>query len=214
MDRLDDTSGMNGLAETERKTHQSVWSHNGYRPKSPGEHIARAVKLDTLFKRLGVHSILDAGCGSGKTMRFFLESDLDWFELTGLDIAANCLDPWFSDNDFEHLLQFGSLWDPRALPNTFDAVVCTDVMKHIPANRVDDVLYNLRRWSSKLTFLGIALFDDGFETMQLNEPQYLTVKPPKWWIQRIEQVGYHIMSQQVSHQDGQPQSLYVMATPI
>lgn len=204
---------MDNAVEHERAKYLEVWSNPQYREYSPGEEVARSVGLDSLFRRLGVTSILDAGCGSGKTLRFFQESREADFDLTGFDIAENCLDAWFDAPENKVPLQIGSLWDRDAVKATYDAVLCTDVLEHIPTDRIDAVLSNLHAWTGKVVFLGIALFEDHFGEKLVNEPLHLTVEPPTWWRERIEAAGFSMMMEKTAEHKGNPAWYYVMARP-
>ncbi|MBK8478953.1 MAG: class I SAM-dependent methyltransferase [Opitutaceae bacterium] len=149
------------LQTAEQAKYETMWRHDDYRRFSPGLYALEHLDLVGCFRKLGVRSILDAGCGSGKFMQRILEQHASEFTIRGFDIAKNCLDPWFAGREDE-LLTTGCLWEAGALPGPNDAVVCTDVMEHIPTEKVPAVLANLRTAATKAVFLGIALFPDSF----------------------------------------------------
>lgn len=197
----------------ERAKYERMWTHDEYRTFSPGLHALENLNLVAAFRKLGVRTILDAGCGSGKFMRRILERHGAEFSIRGFDIAGNCLDPWFAGRG-ETLLTLGCLWDEAALPRPNDAVVCTDVLEHIPTEHVPAVLANLRAAATRAVFLGIALFPDGFGPAVLGAPLHLTVQPAAWWQERIRTAGLVSVSvavQKDSH--GRPAWLYLLARP-
>lgn len=134
------------------------------------------------------------------------------FSVHGFDISRNCLDPYFDDIKDE-ILTVGCLWDSADMPGEYDAVICTDVLEHIPTERIAAVLANLRSCTRKLAYLAIALFPDGFGPELIGEPLHLTVKPPNWWYAQISVAGFRIESHAVEkYETGQDMWLHVMAT--
>lgn len=200
-------------AEIEKAKYESMWRHDDYRSFSPGLRALEQLGLAEQFRALGVRSILDAGCGSGKFMRRILERHGHEFTIRGFDIADNCLDPWFAGRETE-LLQTGCLWDDGALPAPNDAVVCTDVMEHIATDKVPAVLRNLRLAATRAVFLGIALFPDSFGPKVLGAPLHLTVKPVNWWREQVGHAGLETMSGAVQrNRDETPMWLFLLCRP-
>lgn len=201
-------------SDRERVKYEQMWQHDDYRKFSPGLHALEKLNLVEQFRALGVHTILDAGCGSGKFMRRMLEQHGQEFSIRGFDIAANCLDPWFADRMTPGFLTLGCLWEPAALPAPNDAVVCTDVMEHIPTARVPEVLANLRAAATRCVFLGIALFPDAFGPKVLGTPLHLTVQPVEWWREQVDRAGLEVLAGAVQRQpDGTPMWLYLLCRP-
>lgn len=202
------------LQAEEQAKYEKMWTHDDYRTFSPGLYALEHLDLVGCFRKLSVHTILDAGCGSGKFMRRILEQHATEFSIRGFDIARNCLDPWFAGREAE-LLTTGCLWDPAGLPGPNDAVVCTDVMEHIPTDQVPAVLANLRAAATKLVFLGIALFPDGFGPKVLGRPLHLTVQSPAWWRSAATAAGLaEVSAVTQNNADGTPLWLYLLARPI
>lgn len=207
-------SDSSASSDHERSKYEQMWQHDDYRKFSPGLHALEKLSLAKHFRELGVRTILDAGCGSGKFMRRILEQHSGEFAIRGFDIAANCLDPWFADRQAPGFLTLGCLWEPGALPAPNDAVVCTDVMEHIPTEHVPAVLANLRSAATRCVFLGIALFPDAFGPKVLGAPLHLTVQPVDWWREQVARAGLEAVSGAVQRQpDGTPMWLYLLCRP-
>jgi ubiquinone/menaquinone biosynthesis C-methylase UbiE len=155
-----------------------MWADPRYRAFSPGERVIRYVLLN-----LGVkpgESIIDYGCGPGRTFATMREFGLD---VRAVDIAENCLDP-----GIEAPLTVAPLWE---LPDTLgmsDWCFCCDVLEHMPEDRIDDVLAGIARRTLRGGFLQPALEADSFGPKVIGEPLHLTVKPGPWW---LEKVGRH-----------------------
>lgn len=201
------------LQADEQAKYETMWQHDAYRTFSPGLHALEHLNLLGCFRKLAVHTLLDAGCGSGKFMRRILEQHAHEFSIRGFDIARNCLDPWFADHAPD-LLTTGCLWSETGLPRPNDAVVCTDVLEHIPTAHVPAVLANLRAAATKVVFLGIALFPDGFGPKVLGQPLHLTVQPVDWWRRQMADSGLATLSVATQNSpDGTPLWLYALARP-
>ena len=177
------------LKEKEQAKYQVMWTHENYRKFSPGERIVDRFQLIGMLKDMGVRSILDAGCGSGKLMRRLLEDESAGFDVNGLDIAENCLDPYFAPLK-DDILKVGVLWDSNDFNRIYDAIICTDVLEHIPQEKVPLVLKNLFVCSRRFCLLGIALVPDSCGPGLLGEPLHLTVEPAQWWLKQIQTAGF------------------------
>lgn len=199
-------------AAREQQKYEEIWTHDSYRVLSPGLDDADKVQLVMKLKESGVKTILDAGCGSGKLMQKLITEYPNEFDVHGFDISRNCLDPFFDDLKDE-ILSIGCLWNPDDMPGEYDAVICTDVLEHIPTEHVPAVLSNLKQCTKKTCYLAIALFPDGFGPKLLGQPLHLTVEEPQWWYSRIAMAGFRIQNYAVEkHSSGQNLWLHVFAT--
>jgi tetratricopeptide (TPR) repeat protein/SAM-dependent methyltransferase len=199
-------------AEAERAKYEQVWKFDQYRHYSPGADALDRLPLLAALRDHGVRTILDAGCGSGKLMWRMRQEHAGEFEVHGFDITDNCLDPCFADIK-DRVLTIGCLWNPDDFKQVYDAVICTDVMEHIPTERVPAVLSNLRKSARRFAFFSIAVIKDAFGPQLIGEALHLTVQKPEWWLARLGEAGFKITSHAlgVSH-DGTEAQLYVFAT--
>lgn len=199
-------------SDVERRKYEKVWQCDDYRTFSPGLRGAGVVNLIDFFRNQSVTSILDAGCGSGKLMQKLITEYPQEFDVHGFDISANCLDPFF-DGIRDEVLTVGCLWKLADYGRAYDGVICTDVMEHIPTERVSQTLRNLRMCTKKAGYLGIALFPDDYGKRILGEPLHLTVKEAEWWIAEIQQAGFQVSQHGVeTTQHGQPMWLHTLLT--
>ena len=153
-----------------------------------------------------MRTILDAGCGSGKLLKKMLEMG---FQCQGVDIAENCLEPDLKPLQ-EQILKIGSLWNKEIFgENQFDAVVCTDVLEHIPPEFVEEVLQNIYYWANKYVFLQIALFEDYFGG-KIEQRLHLTVRPKKWWDKQLQRFGYKILACSKNDKDKEFYAIYLL----
>ncbi len=197
----------------EREKYEKVWTFDRYRDFSPGLEAAKRLQLVRHLHDHQVRSVLDAGCGSGKLMRWLMTDHAEDFAVHGFDISANCLDSWFDDLKHE-VLTVGCLWDAADFAVHYDAIICTDVLEHIPTKHIPAVLANFRRCANNLCFLSIALFADQFGPELIQEPLHLTVNPPQWWLQQLTDADLKVLwTKQDSDAHGVAQWLHVLLTP-
>ena len=101
--------------------------------------------LPPLLGRLGVRSLLDAGCGDFNWMRE-LVSALDRY--TGVDLIAELIESnrrcYQSERREFHCLDFAEADLPRA-----DMVLCRDTLVHYSLSGAKTVLRNLQRTGSR-----------------------------------------------------------------
>lgn len=161
---------MDLTAEVERKKYEKVWRHKEYRAKAPGEAL-----VERAYQELGMEpgqTLIDMGCGTGRAAARFERLGL---KVVAVDIAENCLDigirPW-------GFLR-ACLWDMPMV--TADWGFCTDVMEHIPEDKVWSVLETIRDRVERGVFFQIALFQDSW----FGERLHLTVKPAVWWLEKL-----------------------------
>lgn len=162
------------LEDGERLKYEAMWKVPGYRALSPGEDLV------TLFteacKPQPGDTVLDLGCGSGRATLALINEGL---RATGVDIANNCL-----DHGVKIPFVQANLWDlPKDM--TADWVFCTDVMEHIPTEKVMDVLNCINSACKKGAFFSISFTDDSFGAV-IGQKLHLTVRNYQWWILALE----------------------------
>lgn len=109
-------------------------------------------------------------------------------ELIGRHDCKTVLDYGCGKASAHHKNKLGdvTLYDPYYEPyskkpdGTYDMVICTDVMEHVPEDEVGKVLAELINYTDKVLFLAICTkpakktFSDGTNV-------HLTVRPKEWW---------------------------------
>lgn len=164
------------LEETERVKYIRMWSEvPDYRLFSPGEALVADFIRDNAGTALDGDTLLDVGCGTGRAAQKLRDAGM---EVCGLDIAKNCL-----DSGVLIPLIVTTAWDKR-LP-LVDWVYCTDVMEHIPPDRVEETLDNLRRITIKGAYFQIATKPDSYGA-RIGETLHLTLHEPSWWYEQLK----------------------------
>ncbi|WP_341703684.1 hypothetical protein [Ferrovibrio sp.] len=138
--------------------------------------IPHAMFLNELFRKMGIRTVLDYGSGKGMAYTRTAFKLPDGSQVQGVKAY------WGVDE----IVLYDPGNDPDAvLPDrVFDAVICTDVMEHIPEQDLDWVIDELFTHARRLVFASIStwpalkLFPDGTNV-------HVTLKDVDWWRQRF-----------------------------
>lgn len=140
--------------------------------------VAHVVFLRQLLQNLGARSVLDYG--SGKAGAY----DNTPFKLPDGRSVVGLKNYW----DVDHIHLYDPGYEPHSsLPaGRFHAVICTDVMEHIPEEDMNWVIDELYGYAERLVYACIAtypaqkFFPDGTNV-------HVTLHEPDWWIQHFDE---------------------------
>lgn len=118
-------------------------------------------------------SILDAGCGEGNHLKRMIKNGYDAF---GIELSSVCCDKFLQDVPHKNVDIIGF----RNYKKNFDALICMDVLEHIPIKFIDDTIDALSTFSN-VAFLGIANHSDVINGVELHEIQ----ESNKWWFEKL-----------------------------
>ncbi len=118
-----------------------------------------------------VKTVCDAGANRGYLMQVFRESNIESY---GFDILDN------KDSVVQEVHEFykiGSILDIPSFDVKFDLVTSIDVFEHIPINKTDQMVYQLKKLSPKYFVLQISkdMLNDG----------HITLKGTDFWVQKF-----------------------------
>ena len=121
-------------------------------------------KIYDIVKETSSETILDYGSGKGHQYSK-LKIDLYW------GVEVDCYDP-----GYEPFFQ---------LPNkTYDGVVCTEVLEHVPIEEVDQVLTEIFERATRFVYLSIATYPAG-KTFPDGTNVHVTIESKEWWHQKV-----------------------------
>lgn len=123
------------------------------------------VAVNEIVSSNNISTVLDYGCGRGTLKKELLKNK-----------RINAVfeyDPAIQGKDL--------------LPGEADLVVCTDVLEHIEADKIDDVLDHIDFLSSKAAYLVISCRYAN-AVLPNGKNAHLIVKPPQWWEEKINNV--------------------------
>lgn len=130
------------------------------------------------------------------------------------DIARHLEDGWtimdygcatgkaYKDNKLHEKwkVEFPYLYDPyvkeyNKRPNkTFNAVICCDVLEHIPEDDVHDVLVDLMTFAEDMVYATIST-KEANKALPDGRNAHLTVKPHEWWMKKVAEAGLYVSKQ-------------------
>jgi hypothetical protein len=161
-------------AVTERSKYERVWAHPQYRTSSPGERIVdQAVQL---FNAPAGATLIDWGMGCGRAAA---KLEALGFKVTGIDIAENC-----RDEGVTVPLVVAPIWAPPSDFIAADYAFCTDVLEHLPPDKVDASLDVIRQCTRVAAFFQVGCFPDSYGDI-VGEDLHLTVQPVAWWQEKL-----------------------------
>jgi hypothetical protein len=131
-----------------------------------------------LITSTGARSLLDFGAGKGGGYRPVAAqgaSSASRVNPAWPGVAVTCYDPGY---------------EPFASPytGTFDGVICTDVLEHIPEEDIPWVLHELFRSANKFVYASAACYP-ARKRLPNGENAHVTLQGPAWWNEWIEIVA-------------------------
>jgi len=131
--------------------------------KFEGWTIARHKdQISDLIDEYDPRTILDYGCGKAKFYQ-------DHWGLLDVTLYDPGYDPY-----------------SQKPTGTFDAVLCVDVMEHIPECETDNVLAELRDYADKFVFLSICT-REARKTLPDGSNAHVNIKPVRWWMKKLNE---------------------------
>lgn len=168
------------LTRQETEKYTKIWELDRYRERSPGVRFVQRAKRELCVQHRD--TICDWGIGTGRAANLWEQEGLKAF---GVDIAPNAC------TEFKGKVWLGSIWeDPLPKEQLFNFAYCTDVMEHIPPNRVLDTLKVIKKHTMEMCWFSIANFPDS-EGSHIGETLHLSVRPPEWWAGTFARVFPH-----------------------
>lgn len=176
------------IPNPERIKYEKMWDFQQYRKVSPGEGLVEAF-LSQARPPAG-QRVLDFGAGTGRAaMKMAV---LGQVKVTMIDFARNCLDP-----EVQQALTSQGDWFKfvladleKPIPVAAEYGFCTDVMEHIPEDKVSTVLFNIMK-AAQHVFFAISTGPDNCGQL-INETLHMTVKPAAWWSKQFRDLGAQV----------------------
>src|SRR5258708_2468618 len=159
---------------------------NLYRKVAPGEQLAQEF-LKMARPKAGA-TCIDFGCGTGRGA--FMLALLGGMKVLMVDFVRNSLDQDVRDMlvTQSHALSFMKADLGQPIPAAAEYGFCTDVMEHIPREKVGRVLGNILT-ASQHVFFSISTTDDSCGKL-IGETLHMTVAPYEWWLRLFNEIGY------------------------
>ena len=149
----------------------SMLYEGGYGPAQPN-------KVVLLGECQPTDIALDLGCGEALLSHFFNN-------YTGVDISSVAIER--NKQRRKGVYYQSSLDQLSFLTQTFDVVVCSDVLEHIPESKLDAVLNSIRSVKSHKYLFAISCRESVTKSVE-GEQLHLTVKEPEWWEHKLSEL--------------------------
>jgi len=170
--------GEEPLEVREQRKYVKMWENQIYRKTAPGESCVTSA-IASLEMKAG-DSVIDFGCGTGRASQEFQRLGYD---VTAVDFAPNCL-----DQDVDVRFVQACLW---SLPEmSADWGYCTDVMEHIPQEKVCDVLVGIAN-RTRGCFFAIATKQETLGWIA-GKKLHLTLLEPEQWLDLMRMYWSHV----------------------
>jgi len=168
-----------GGGNPESVKYGKLWTMPEYREHAPGENLS-IYFLKQAKPKDGAH-VIDFGCGTGRGAMRLRDAGL---KVTMLDFARNCLDePVRARLGEKFMFRKHDIEQP--IPLVAEYGFCSDVMEHIPPNKVNTVLNNILRAASH-NFFAISTVDDVWGKL-IDEKLHLSIHPYEWWLAKFQE---------------------------
>ena len=129
--------------------------------------------LKEIIEQTASRTILDYGCGKGQQYRPMPVSNSE-----GAIVANSIQDYWGVDEINLYDPGVEAFWD---LPEgTYDGVISTDVLEHVPESDIPWVVAEQFSLANKFVFANIACYP-ALATLPDGSNAHVTVKNPEWW---------------------------------
>ena len=158
------------LIEEYKKLHKDPTIFPG-RSMTKYAHYVRSIIRDNKCKTL-----LDYGCGKGNLYK-------DEHNKLGKPLHK-----FLKIKDY-------TLYDPgleefSKLPiDTYDMVICVDVMEHLPTQDLEWIIDRIMSFGNKAIFLNIACYE-ALKKFPNGKNVHITVHEPEWWVALINKIWY------------------------
>lgn len=167
-----------GGGNPETLKYGELWKMPEYRKFAPGEYLADSF-MDVAKPPAGA-SVIDFGCGTGRGAYKLAMFGLN---VTLVDFVGNCLDEKVREKLGDKFLKCDL---ERRLPIAAEYGFCTDVMEHIPPDKVDLVINNILL-GARYCYFGISTKEDVCGSF-LGEgvKLHLSLHDYDWWLEQFK----------------------------
>ncbi len=131
--------------------------------------------LDIVINDTKPRSVLDVGCGTGMSLGYFLENDIDAWGIENSAMAKT-----LSKNP-DKILKF-NLNNEVNLNKSFDLVWCFEVIEHIHPSYERNILNTLINHSNKIVLSAAKPGQQGHG--------HFNCQPQAYWVSKFNQKGY------------------------
>lgn len=190
------------LMVTEYVKYKKMWEDPDYHVHSPG--LRKIQHFYRTFNPPGNAKVIDLGSGSGQAAKHLREEGS--LKVLMVDLVENALNEDVKAAMLPGFLDFmqACLWadDMDVAADEFDYLYCTDVMEHIPEEKVPAVLvnaFNCLKPGGGGVF-NISTVGDGYG-QRIGEILHVTIREPQYWLTALQGAGFRVQELEVTTLD-------------
>ena len=131
-------------------------------------------------------SILEVGCGYGRILKHLYQ--LGFKNVIGVDGASSMLERCIGTGQKNVML--GDATDLPFPSNSFDLVIATEVIEHLPKNEGYKAINGIERVSSDRIILSVP---NGPRPQSESYGNKYEAHQSSWWKRDLENLGYHVL---------------------
>lgn len=170
----------------EKARYDAAYLTGRYLPQAGIGFLRRTMRKISFGK---AKKFLDVGCGIGQVVA---ELRNKGYESYGCDISEKIKPYWEQGN----ITQFCTVCPANELPfqdNEFDIVTCTEVLEHIPEEKVLDSLKEIHRVGRGDFILTYATGKAVHKMPNDGSEPHITIKPMDWWVNKFKEAGFIVI---------------------
>lgn len=166
--------------EQNRLIYEDAYQQRGYHP-THSDNLWPMILDAVPFDRA-----LDVGCGEGQGIKKARDMGKD---VWGIDIAD--ISRIWKENGIADYCMVAPAHKMPFDDNSFEFIVCSETMEHVPMDGIDDTLKEIYRVGSDKFLFTIALTHDT-HARATGVGYHVTLKPKEWWFDKLEEHGFKI----------------------
>jgi hypothetical protein len=166
-----------------RRMHQKGEEFLGTPPAEtfPGFSIRTQIgRIKLLIERIAADTILDYGCGKG----------LQYEPREIIDDTGKVWPSVIACWGVSEVARYDPCYEPFSkLPqDTYDGVICTDVLEHCPEQDLPWIINELFSYSTGFVFANVACYPAS-KRLPNGENAHCTIQPVEWWIDLVGKIA-------------------------
>ncbi|OXM86526.1 methyltransferase domain-containing protein [Paenibacillus rigui] len=162
-----------------RLAYNEYWNRSDRFGQTSFDHIDKEALIKSVIKFSGMGSILDAGCGMGVLVRELLCKGLN---VHGMDVSDYIIK--YNESISPGRFKVGSLLDIPWKDESFDSVICTDVLEHLKKEDVLKAISEFYRVTRRTLYCRVST------QMDRDDRWHLTVEDRRWWEEQFINAGF------------------------
>lgn len=136
---------------------------------------------------------LDIGCGRANGVQYAREQGYD---VSGCDISSAAVKCWKERGVAEYCEVCPA--DKMPYPdNSFDFIICSEVMEHIPEADTDKTLKEILRVGSDKYLFTIAMVPESIPVGGIVQ-SHINLHDTDWWLDKVTEMGFHVANHAVN----------------